>query len=452
MNQSISLQEPSSINPYSFLLDAFTLIPLWHYLVIFLFIFSVFLYHYLDFHFFQDVFAGFKGCPVTLTYNSNSHIYHNVVSKCRVLHSRYLATPWLASPHLQNFFLTFLGNPPDVTYQRELFRLADGGTIALDWGVNSMPRDDASPILMVLPGLTSDPNSSYIRHLTYNTFRLGWNVVVSNHRGLGGVPITSDFIYNCGWTNDVREVTNHLHHRHPNAPLFIVGTSIGANILVKYLGEDGENVPVSGAAAICCPWDFLIGDRFIRRTLLQRLYDKALTLGLQWYSEQHRHSYSRLSDWEGKMHSIRHYHKICDVGKFETVDAFYRRNSSAIYVCNVSVPLLCINALDDPLCTAEAIPWDECRENVNVVLATTTHGSHLAYFECITASGIWWVRAVDEFFSVLNCSEFKHKQKDLGAESTLDSTLDHDHSSPNLMVALVKLVALVKAGFRKWGF
>ncbi|CAL5444100.1 unnamed protein product [Camellia sinensis] len=25
------------------------------------------------------------------------------------------------------------------------------------------------------------------------------------------------------------------------------------------------------------------------------------------------------------------------------------------------VPLLCISALDDPVCTREAIPWDECR-------------------------------------------------------------------------------------------
>lgn len=28
---------------------------------------------------------------------------------------------------------------------------------------------------------------------------------------------------------------------------------------------------------------------------------------------------------------------------------------------NVSVPRLCISALDDPICTGEAIQWDECR-------------------------------------------------------------------------------------------
>lgn len=27
---------------------------------------------------------------------------------------------------------------------------------------------------------------------------------------------------------------------------------------VKYLGENGENIPVSGAVAICSPWDLLV--------------------------------------------------------------------------------------------------------------------------------------------------------------------------------------------------
>lgn len=45
----------------------------------------------------------------------------------------------------------------------------------------------------------------------------------------------------------------------------------------------------------------------------------------------------------------------------QTVDAYYRHATSSNYVGNVGVPLLCISALDDPLCTKEAIPWDECR-------------------------------------------------------------------------------------------
>jgi len=42
-----------------------------------------------------------------------------------------------------------------------------------------------------------------------------------------------------------------------------------------------------------------IGDRFICRTLKQKLYDKALTIGLQGYAQLHEPQFLRLANWEG---------------------------------------------------------------------------------------------------------------------------------------------------------
>ncbi|KAL6213815.1 hypothetical protein ACLB2K_013254 [Fragaria x ananassa] len=257
-------------NPYLVLLSDLLLIPISHYLLAFLAISAVFVYRFLEFHFLHDLLTGFRGCSVALTYHSSSLIYHDVVSKCRVLHSRYMVTPWPSSPHLQTVFLSISGRAPPFNYRRELFYLSDGGTIALDWLMNSdvlgsnidrtsaIPEYNITPIVLAIPGLTSDSESPYIKHLAFNTAQKGWNVVVTNHRGLGGVSITSDCFYNAGWTEDLRAVINHLHHEYPKAPLYVVGTSIGANILVKYLGEDGDSVPVAGAVAICSPWDLLV--------------------------------------------------------------------------------------------------------------------------------------------------------------------------------------------------
>ncbi|KAH7524926.1 hypothetical protein FEM48_Zijuj06G0171100 [Ziziphus jujuba var. spinosa] len=472
----------SSSNPYGLLLHSLSLIPISHYVIGFLVVFFVFLYNFLEFHFFENLRTGLRGFPVVFTYNSSSDIYNAVVSKCRVLNGRYLPTPWISSPHFQTCFLNFFGRPPVFSYRRELFHASDGGTIALDWLSSSdgetrivvpddMPfvfwvhvfdfvtvsgafhmnnvisKDDTTPIMVVIPGLTSDSASAlidvkstclsevsdplvknflYIKHLAFNTAKSGWNVVVTNHRGLGGVSITSDCFYNAGWTEDTRVIINHLHDEYPKAPLFLVGTSIGANILVKYLGEDGDDIPIAAAVAVCSPWDLLIGDRFICRRLVQKLYDRALTIGLQGYAQLHEPRYTRLANWEGikKSRSIRDFdhHATCLVGKFETVDTYYRHCSSTNYVGNVSVPLLCISALDDPVCTREAIPWDECRANKNIVLATVKHGGHLAFFEGITAAGLWWVRAVDEFCRVMHSSQYMHvKKKNPIAQSKLSS-------------------------------
>ncbi|CAK7323586.1 unnamed protein product [Dovyalis caffra] len=483
------MDSSSSFSPYILLFNALSQIPTWHYLVALLIISITFLYNFLEIHFFEDAFFKFQGTPIT--YNPSSPICNAILSNCKILHSRFVATPWLSSPHLQTSFMQFFGRSPIFSYRRllqlhdwQMFYTSDGGTIALDWLMksdgtytaldinkslvsggafhingaflpmnNAISQDETTPTVVVVPGLASDSTSNqflqcawklaavagrsstnesnnwtssknnYLKNLAFNMAKHGWNVVVCNHRGLGGVSITSDCFYNAGWTEDLRAVIKYLHNEYPKAPLFAIGTSIGANILVKYLGEDGARTPVAGAAAVCNPWDLLIGDRFICRRLLQRIYDRALTIGLQGYAQlyipndlcRHEPLYTRLANWEGIK---------------KTVDTYYRRCSSAAYVGNVSVPLLCISALDDPLCTREAIPWDECRGNPNIVLATPQHGGHLAFFEGLTATSFWWIRAVDEFLGVLRSSRYMHVQKKQtsGQRSVLDSAIDqHPH-------------------------
>ncbi|XBI30428.1 hypothetical protein VPH35_054175 [Triticum aestivum] len=389
---------------------AAALVPAEHYALAALVAVSVLAYRFVELHVIGDLLRGLRGRRVELTFHPASEIYHCVASKCRSLHGRYLATPWLASPHLQTLFLGIHGRPPSFTYKRQLYTVRDGGTIALDWLLafdledadEIISKDSSTPLLVVVPGLTSDSDAAYAKHLVHSMARKGWNVVVSNHRGLGGVSITSDCLYNGGWTEDVREVINYLHRKYPKAPMFCVGTSIGANILVKYLGEEGESTPLAGAASICSPWDLVVCDRFISRKLVQRFYDKALAFGLKGYAKLHQPVLARLANWEGikKSRSIREFdhHATCIVAKYETVDTYYRRCSSASFVGNVSVPLLCISALDDPLCTREAIPWDECR----------------------------WVGAVSEFLCALHDSSYMHRQKaeDHVLHSSLESSID----------------------------
>ncbi|XP_020263571.1 protein abhd-3.2-like isoform X2 [Asparagus officinalis] len=365
------------------LLRALSLIETYQYVLALLILALIFVYNFLEVHFVRDAARGFRGDRVELAFDPKSEIYEGVVSKCRILHGRYLPTQWLASPHLQTAFLNYFGRAPSLCYRRQLYTLHDGGTIALDWLLASdaaggsydsggvISKDDSTPLVIAIPGLTSDSSASYMKHLVHSIANRGWNVVVCNHRGLGGVSITSDWFYNAGWTNDVREVFNYLHQEYPKSPLFAIGTSIGANVLVKYLGEEGENTPLAGASAICSPWDLLVCDRFINRKFIQRLYNRTLATGLKGYAQLHQAVYSRLGNWDGILssRSVREFdnHATCIIGKFETADAYYRFATSANYLKGVSIPLLCISALDDPVCTREAIPWDECKYSCSLV-------------------------------------------------------------------------------------
>ncbi|GJR33307.1 embryogenesis-associated protein EMB8-like protein [Tanacetum coccineum] len=435
--------DPDSVSPYKLIFKALTLIPISHYFLISVFLSIVFVYNLLEFHILQDVFGGFGGGSVSLTFGSGSDLYTEVVSKCSLLHGRYLATPWLSSPHIQTILLNAVVKTPKFIYKRELFRTSDGGTIALDWLMNSDVVETSFqvkgtstaadiPLLILIPGLTSDQNSAYIKEIAYKMAKHGWNVVVSNHRGLGGVPLTSECFYTAGKSDDLGEVVNYLHRKQPETPLYALGTSLGANILVKYLGEDGVKVPLVGAVSISNPWDLLIGDRFYTRGIMQRFYNRVLGNSLKGAAKLHQETYARLSDWEGieKSRSIRDFNNYSAriAGNFETIDAFHRWASSARLVTNVSVPLFCLNAIDDPVCTDEAIPWDEIRKNKNVVLATTEHGGHIAYFEGISGKSLWWIRVVEEYLSNLHASPSLSKQQMQKFKESASETLQFEDS------------------------
>lgn len=85
---------------------------------------------------------------------------------------------------------------------------------------------------------------------------------------------------------------------------------------------------------------------------------------------------------------------MCD---YDTVNDYYRDASSSVIIKNVKVPLLCFNALDDPISPAESIPYDEIKINPNVVLATTQHGGHLGWFEGNWSPTRWIVKPLAEF-------------------------------------------------------
>lgn len=109
--------------------------------------------------------------------------------------------------------------------------------------------------------------------------RLRWRVVVFNSRGCGGSPVVTPQFYSASFTGDTREVVKHVYTRYPNSNLYAVGWSLGANILVQYLGEEAENCLLSGGVSLCNPFNLIIADEDFRKGF-NNIYDKALARSL----------------------------------------------------------------------------------------------------------------------------------------------------------------------------
>ncbi|KAK2972661.1 hypothetical protein RJ640_003434 [Escallonia rubra] len=221
MDCSESKDSASPVNAYELLFTVIRMIPKSHYVLGFISVTIVFFYNFLEFHFFEDVVLGFRGSPVSLTFNSGSEIYQGVASKCRILHGsiqQVVSDSGVWDPWLRHY--------PEILVcaQSGVVKLVPGNTMAFKSSYSNY-------IFEFLWEASFVQLQKYIKHLAFDMAKHGWNVVVSNHRGLGGISVTTDCFYNAGWTQDTRDVIKYLHHEYPNAPLFAIGLSIGANIL-----------------------------------------------------------------------------------------------------------------------------------------------------------------------------------------------------------------------------
>jgi predicted alpha/beta-fold hydrolase len=66
--------------------------------------------------------------------------------------------------------------------------------------------------------------------------------------------------------------------------------------------------------------------------------------------------------------------------KYPTVDHYYSDASSIKKLQDVTVPLLCLSAKDDPISIVVPDP-DQVESNPNVILCVTKAGGHLGFFE-----------------------------------------------------------------------
>lgn len=56
-------------------------------------------------------------------------------------------------------------------------------------------------------------------------------------------------------------MVKHVGRLHPDSRLYAVGWSLGANILVRYLGQEQSVTPLAGAVSLCNPFDLVLADK-----------------------------------------------------------------------------------------------------------------------------------------------------------------------------------------------
>jgi predicted alpha/beta-fold hydrolase len=294
--------------------------------------------------------------------------------------------PFFRNPHL----LTIAGN----YWRRELneqrfpvqakFYDTEPGVQVL---VHSQaPATEPIAQLILVHGLEGSSSAGYARSLAQAALEAGCATHRLNLRSCGGTEhLSGRTLYHSGQTSDLLAVVRQLPS---NAPIFLVGFSLGGNVVLKLAGELGASASglgsktISGVMAISTPIDLaacvrqldkpsnaLYARRFVSRLKERVRVKERLTPGS--FDLSGLDLVRNIYDFDDRF--------TAQAFGFGTADNYYATQSSNQFLDRIRVPTLLVQAKDDPLIPFAVYDHPAFLANPYLRLIAVEHGGHLGF-------------------------------------------------------------------------
>lgn len=271
---------------------------------------------------------------------------------------------WLrGSGNLQTVYAKSLQRAaPD--YRRELLPDSYGVDVAAYDFIDGRPD---APCVVLLHGLEGSSRSHYAVELMHAVQRKGWNGVVAHFRSCGGV--SSQRMYHSGDTREVAHMFGVLARRYD--VLYVMGVSLGGNVLAKYLGECKQAALPKAAAVVSSPVDLQAAGRALEKGLPRLLYTPYFLHTLLPKARHDKRIRIRsLGDFDNAYTAPMH--------GFSDKDDYYIRASAKPFLKDIAIPTLLLNARNDPFFPPEYLPTAS-EVSKQVYLLQPEHGGHCGF-------------------------------------------------------------------------
>jgi predicted alpha/beta-fold hydrolase len=274
-------------------------------------------------------------------------------------HPPYRAPAWLPGGHAQTIY-PLLIKPPPPAYRRERWATPDGDFIDLDW-IDAVCDTPQSPLVVLFHGLEGDSSSPYASALMHAVRARGWCGVVPHFRGCSGELNRLPRGYHSGDSAEIDWILRRLRHDCPTRPLYVAGVSLGANVLLKWLGEqkDAATAVVTAAASISAPLDLTLCGHHLGRGF-NRVYTANFLNTLKRRAIARLQSYPDLFDGRGVQRARNLYDfdnlVTAPLHGFRDADDYWQRASAKPLLPGIRVPTLLLHALNDPFLPVCALP------------------------------------------------------------------------------------------------
>ncbi len=297
---------------------------------------------------------------------------------------------WLPDGHSQTLWRKF-SPPQGVGHRRQRIDLADGDFIDLDWadGIGVETSRDKLCVF-ILHGLCGSSSSPYVAALQRTLAEQNILSAAMNFRGCSGESNRLARAYHSGVSEDVNEVFDSISKQLPGHKFIFVGYSLGANVLLKWLGEMQAHPQILKAIAVSTPFTLADCSRAMLGGLSQ-VYGKYFVRNLVKdfrIKEDHFRQLGNLKQLE-IIRSLGDVEKITSIWEFDDeitaplhgfagAEDYYTRCSSIDFLNRIQTRTLLIQSANDPMIPGHALPT-QAMLGANVELELTAKGGHVGF-------------------------------------------------------------------------
>ncbi len=285
--------------------------------------------------------------------------------------------PLFRNPHLQTILAHYWKRPDfdgRFPIEQRLYRTDADVQVLVE---SQRPAEVRGEMVMV-HGLEGSGRAVYIRSLSRAALSAGFAVHRFNMRTCGGTEHLCQTLYHGGLTSDLLTVVRALRTE-SSGPIFLMGFSLGGNVVVKLAGELGEGGPelLSGVCAVSAPLDLAacsermgkFDNRIYQRRFVRRMRQRLSATGR--YSQRDFDGLTSVMDIDDRI--------TAPSFGFGNAANYYHLQSAMRYLEGLRVPVLLIYSQDDTLVPAETFDVPAIVGNPWIERLPTKHGGHLGF-------------------------------------------------------------------------
>lgn len=271
----------------------------------------------------------------------------------------------------------------------EIIRIEDDRTppdVLLGHYLPPKSATSTKPLVIVFHGMGGTATSGYMKSIGLRLLEHEYPVVLWNHRGAGTSRSECSHFHHPGFTDDIRRLVKHLREDYSHwieGGIAMVAFSLGANPMLRYLAEEGEDCPVQAAVSVSAPLDMEVTSRNLRsgwnrvfdQYLLRKQRAEVLRPNVKLSDEQLEAAKNASSVWELDDQFTA---KLFD---FDGAEEYYRANSAIHVLDDIRTRTLLIHAEDDPVVDDDVFHQRQWTDEGPLFAALASSGGHTGFLD-----------------------------------------------------------------------